>query len=44
MAVKELTFVSFGACSFGYVLANEFEELILGDLQVFGELLGCQAG
>ena len=44
MGVKELTLVCFGACSFGDVLANEFEELILGYLQVFGELFGCQVG
>ena len=34
----------FGSCSSGDILANEFEELILGDLQVFGELFGCQVG
>jgi hypothetical protein len=43
-AVKELTSVWFGSCSSGDILANEFEELILGDLQIFGELLGCQTG
>ena len=32
----------FGGCLFGDALADEFEELILGDLEVFGELLGCQ--
>src|SRR3712207_4014948 len=30
-AVKELTLVRFGTYSLGHVLADEFEELILGD-------------
>jgi hypothetical protein len=41
--VKELTFWLFGAAPIRDVGADELKELLLGDLEVFGELFGGQA-